>query len=434
MDSDVDLVFRNAHLESAPDAIDLAIDGGRIVALESAFSGHGSQEVDARGLMASPPFIDAHHHLDCAFLSEPPNRSGTLDEAIRIHAGLKAGRSATEILRNACLALDQALLAGTAWIRCHGDVDAVCGLRLMHPVLEARDRYRGLVDVQFVAFPQLGLARDPRSADILRAAMREGADLVGGMPHGEASHEDAARHIDIAFEIAEEFDADIDMHIDETDDPASRTLELLAEATLREGYQGRVTASHCCALAGYEEAYAHRVIEKVAEAGIHVVTNPMTNLCLQGRRDRPPVRRGITRVKDLLAAGVNVACGLDDVSNMFLPFGRMDMLEVALLTSMTAHLTTPEEIRTVFDMPRCHAARALGLPAYGLEVGAPADLVFLEASDARDAMRRQPPRRYVLRRGRLVAETRLDTRLDLDPASSPRLASRRASPGRGLAQ
>jgi cytosine deaminase len=250
--------------------------------------------------------------------------------------------------------------------------------------------------------------RDPASVEYMRAAMREGADVVGGMPHAEASMEDAARHIDICFEIAQAFDADIDMHIDETDDPASRTLALLAEATIREGYQGRVTAGHCCALSAYDDEYAQRVIDRVAEAQITVVTNPLVNLYLQGRHDRGLVRRGITRVRELLRAGVNVACGLDDVNNIFFPSGRMDMLEVAMITSITAHLTTPEEMRAAFDMPRRRAARALRLEGYDLAVGAPANLTLFEARDAQEALRLQPVRRCVVRAGRIVAQSRLE--------------------------
>ncbi len=425
-DNPVDLVFRQAHLDdpdfrslwerSSPrlrkseedfNRVDIAIHNGRILAIEPHFAGNGRQELDAAGLMASPPFIDAHHHLDCAYLCEYTNQSGTLGEAIEINARIKAGRSDEELYTKACLALEQALFNGTGWLRSHGDVDSVSGLRLMRPILAAKEKFKGRVDVQFVAFPQLGLVCDPRSIDYLRLAMREGADLVGGMPHAEHSPEDARRHIEICFEIAEEFDADIDMHIDETDNPASRTLEMLAEATLRHGYQGRVTAGHCCSLAAQDDGYAQKVIDKVAEAQINIVTNPLVNLYLEGRSDRQPVRRGITRVKELLQAGVNVACGLDDVRNIFFPYGRMDMLEVAMITSITAHLTTPEEIETAFDMPRRAAARALRLENYELRPGAPANLVLFPAGGAQEALQLQPPRRYVVRRGQVAASTQV---------------------------
>ena len=406
-----DLVFRGARLAEQEGLVDIAVSGSRIAAIGPHYPGAAAMERAAEGMLATTPFIDAHHHLDCAYLSHPPNVSGTLEEAIRINAEVKPRRSPLEVRRNACRALEQALLHGTGWIRSHVDIDSVSGLRLLAPVLEAKEEFRGRVDVQIVAFPQLGLVRDSESIGLIRAALREGAQVVGGMPHGEASRQDAARHIDLALEIAQEYDVDVDMHIDETDDPASRTLELLAEATIREGYQGRVTAGHCCALAAYPDDLARRVIDRVAEAGIHVVTNPMTNLYLQGRHDRQPVRRGITRVRELLAAGVNVACGLDDVGNIFFPFGRMDMLEVAMITAVAAHLTTPEEIETAFDMPRHRAARALRLTGYGLRAGAAADFLLLDAGSAAEALQRQPARRLVVRGGRIVAETVTEARL-----------------------
>jgi cytosine deaminase len=277
--------------------------------------------------------------------------------------------------------------------------------------VQAKEKFAGVVDVQIVCFPQLGLVRDSESVPWMRESMLQGADVVGGMPHAEASREDAQKHIDIAFEVAKEFDADIDMHIDETDDPNSRTLELLAETTIRENYQGRVIAGHCCSLAACPDDYAKQVIEKVAEAEITVVTNPMINLYLQGRGDSQPVRRGITRVKELLGAGVNVSCGLDDVKNIFFPFGRMDMLEVAMVTALTAHLSTPDEIQTAMDMPRKHAAKALRISDYGLEVGKPANFALIEATNTQDALRLQPARRYVVRGGRILAENKVEQQL-----------------------
>jgi cytosine deaminase len=347
---------------------------------------------------------------------EPPNLSGTLEEAIHINARLKVDRTEEDVYEKACRALDLALRNGTGWVRSHTDIDSVSKLKLLPPVLKAKEKYKELVDVQVVAFPQLGLISDPQSIELMREAMHLGADVVGGMPHAEASMEDAAQHIEILFQLAEEFDADIDMHIDETDNPNSRTLELLADATLRHGYQGRVTAGHCCALAAYPDEYARKVIDKLAQAQVNVITNPLVNLYLQGRGDSQPVRRGITRVKELLQAGVNVACGSDDIGNLFLPFGRMDMLEVAMVTSIAAHLTRPEEIQTAFDMPRQRAARALGLKEYGIIGGAPANFLLLDAKNAREALQAQPVHRLVVRHGKLVSirEERIETNLFIE--------------------
>jgi cytosine deaminase len=397
------LLFRHAFLEGYITTVDIAVSHGRIANIGIDLEEQGYRVVDVSGMLGSPLFIDPHHHLDCAFLYEPPNLSGTLEEAIQINARLKQTRPEEDVFEKACRALRMALQNGTGWMRSHTDIDSISKLKLLSPVAQAKAKYAGLLDVQIVAFPQLGLIADPQSIDLLRLAMREGADVVGGMPHAENSRDDSASHIEVIFQIAEEFDADIDMHVDETDDPASCTLELLADATIRHGYQGRVTAGHCCALSAYAEDYAKRVIEKVAEAQIAVITNPLVNLYLQGRQDQQPVRRGITRVKQLLEAGVNVACGSDDISNLFFPFGRMDMLEVAMITSVVSHLTRPEEIQTAFDMPRWHAARALNLKDYGIIVNAPANIVFLAAENAREALQLQPVERMVVREGNIVS-------------------------------
>jgi cytosine/creatinine deaminase len=396
-------IFRNARLERTDSPVDLVVRDGRIAAIGPNLTAEGCQVLEVAGMLGSPLFIDPHHHLDCAFLIEPANQSGTLEEAIETNARIKSTRPEKDIYEKACNALQQALPNGTGWMRSHGDIDSVSGLKLLYPVLEAKEKFHGLVDVQIVAFPQLGLVADPGSYELMREAMRSGASIVGGMPHAEATLQDSVRHVELAFQIAEEFGADIDMHVDETDDPNSHTLELVAEATIRHGYQRRVTASHCCALAAYPDEYARSVIEKVAMAQMNVITNPLVNLYLQGRSDPQPVRRGITRVKELLQAGVNVTCGSDDIHNIFFPFGRMDMLEVAMVTSLAAHLTRPEEFQIAFDMPRQRAAQTLRLENYELKEGNPANIVFLAAEDALDALRKQPVERIVVRNGELVS-------------------------------
>jgi cytosine deaminase len=396
-------LIRQVCLENYTAPMDIAIRDGKVEEIGKNLDGEGCQVVDGSGMLASPLFIDPHHHLDCAFLNEPPNLSGTLEEAIHINAQLKANRQDADVYEKACRALNLALHNGTGWVRSHTDIDSISMLKLLHPIVEAKEKFRNLVEVQIVAFPQLGVVADPQSVDLIQQAMQEGADIVGGMPHAEASLEDAAKHIELLFHIAEKFNADIDMHVDETDDPASRTLELLAEATLKHSYQGRVTASHCCALAAYPDDYASQVIEKVAMAQINIVTNPLVNLYLQGRQDKQPVRRGITRVKQLLQAGVNVTCGSDDIANLFFPFGRMDMLEIAMMTSVVSHLTRPEEIQTAFNMPRERAARTLNLPAYGIIPGDPANIVLLAATNAQEALQLQPAHRIIFCNGELVS-------------------------------
>jgi cytosine deaminase len=404
----MDLLIRQARRETADEMVDIAIDGGRIAAIGPSLSGDFERVIEAYGLMASPPFINPHFHLENALLGITANSSGTLREAIDTYLIVKQQMPRDDIIRRGDAALRAALRYGTLALRSHVDVDQEAGTRLAEAVIAIRDRWRGVVDIQVIAFPQHGLARNPAAVDLMWQCMDMGADMVGGMPHGERNMEDAARHIEIAFEIARKYNVDIDMHTDETDDPSWRSLGLLADATIANSYQGRVTASHCCAMSRWPVPVRDGIIEKVRRAEMSVCPNVPVNLLLQGRNDPPPMPRGVAPIKPLLEAGVNVTCGQDDALNMFYPFGKMDMLEVAAITAHVAQLSSSAEIETAFRMPRQNAARALRRQGYGLEVGAWGDLVLIDAASALDALRLQPDRSYVIRRGQVLAtaETR----------------------------
>jgi cytosine deaminase len=401
----MDLTIHHARVEGRGQLVDVGIAGGQIVDIQEAGLAPGAQAINAAGALLSPAFVDPHFHLENALLHDVVNTSGTLREAIKIYAGIKREMSPQSMMDRASRALRQAMANGTLYLRSHVDVDQVGKLRLLDGVRPVREKFAGIVDVQLVAFPQLGLVRNPEAVDLMWQAMEQGAQVVGGMPHGERDMDDAARHIDIAFEIAKKYDADVDMHVDETDDPYWRSLELLADKAIEEGYQGRVSAGHCCAMAGWDDAVAERVIEKVCRAGITIITNTPVNLVIQGHGSERPVRRGIARVRELIDAGANVACGQDDMRNMFYPFGQMDMLEVANFVAHTAHLSSPAQIQAAFDMPRYNAARALRLPGYGVHVGAVANLVLVEADSAAEALSRQPARPYVIREGQVLVHS-----------------------------
>ncbi|MDI6884372.1 MAG: amidohydrolase family protein [Hadesarchaea archaeon] len=403
----MDLLIKNARIVGRKSPSDIGIKGGKIVKIGK-IRGRARRVINARGMLVSPAFIDPHIHLDKCMIGDEvrPNVSGTLQEAIEIIWERKRRYTKADIVRRAGHVIRQAALNGTTRMRTHVDVDTIGGLKPLEGMLEVRKKFKRLVDLQIVAFPQEGILRDPGTEELLYKAMELGADLVGGMPHHERPYSQARPHIDICFKIAKQFNADIDMHVDETDDPNSRSLEYLAEKTVAEGYQGRVTAGHTCALAAYPDDYAREVIQKVKEAGINMITNPVTNLVIQGREDKQPVRRGITRVKELLGVGVNVTFGQDCVNDAFYPFGKADMLEVANITAHAAHLSTPKEIETVFRMMTYNAARTLGvLDDYG-KVGARADLVVIDAASPKDAIRRQPDRRWVIKGGRVIAESK----------------------------
>ena len=409
----MDLTIHNAINDETLQPINIGINNGKIAALDEGSIPAGSRSIDAEGAMVSPAFIEPHFHLENSVMPEYVNKSGTLGEAIRIAEEIKDQLTAEDIMRRSTIALSEAILNGVLWMRDHTDVDEVAKLDLLKAVMAVREKFKEVIDIQIVAFPQFGLADNPESVDLVWQAMEAGADLVGGVPHREKDMDKAARQIEIAFEIALGNDADIDMHVDETDDPYWHTLELLAEKTIETGYQGRVTAGHCCSMAAWDEKLFQRILGKLVEAQVNICTNTPVNLIIQGRESGHPTRRGIARVKDLLEAGVNVTCGQDDLQNMFYPFGNMDMLSVANFVAHAAHMSSEQEIKEVFDMPRYKAAKVLHLDSYGLKEGSEANLVLFKANSAADALRKQPERLYVIRNGEVLV--RSERSLTLSP-------------------
>jgi cytosine deaminase len=410
-----DLVVRQARRRGEARLCDIAIEGGRVAAVEPALAARGAREIDAGGRLVTPPLVNPHVHLDKALLGDVmrPNRSQTLQEAIEITWDFKRAYTEKDLVARAGAVIEMGVREGTLAVRAFADVGAVGGLVPVRGLLTARARYRHLVTMQVVAFPQEGIVREPGTEALLREAMALGADVVGGLPWYEMTDEDARRHIDIVFAIARERDADVHMLVDDTDDANSRSLEYLAVKTLREGYAGRVSASHCGALAAYNPTYAAKVIGLVKEAGVTIVSNPHISLVLAGRRDAEPVRRGITRVRELVGAGVNVASGQDDVNDPYYPFGRSSQLEVALFMAHAAHLTYPDELDTVFDMVSVNAARAMRLPGYGLSPGDAGDLVVWDAGSVKEALTRQRAPAWVVRGGAVAARTTVTSELTL---------------------
>ena len=408
-----DLVLRRARIDGRPELHDIAIAGERIAEVAVHATGEALREIDLEGRLTSPAFVQPHIHLDKVLVGSllPPNRSGTLAEAIDLLHATKRTATAPEIRARAGIVIRQAVMAGTTALRSHVDVDTIGGLRPLEGVLAARADHADLCEIQLVAFPQEGIWRDPGTGELMAEAMRSGADVVGGMPHWEIDHDAARRHVAFCLDLAQRHDADVDMHVDETDDGRWHSFELLVEEAERRGWGGRTTAGHLCAMAAWPDDYAAAMIRRAAVVGVHVITNAPTNLMLQGRDDAEPRRRGIPRVKELLAAGVTVAAGQDCVDDAFYPFGTADPLQVALIVAHAAQLGTPAEIAAALRMVGEAAARILGLADYGLVAGARADLVVLEAERPADALREQAPRRWVLRGGRVVAETVREQRL-----------------------
>jgi cytosine deaminase len=412
----VDLVVRNARLRGEAALVDVAVTGDRLSAVGPRLPGRAAQEIDAAGRLVSPGFVNLHLHADKALLGEAmrPNQSGTLPEAIEITNEFKRNYVPEDVARRAGRVIEAGVANGTTFFRLFADVGTIGGLRAAHGLLLVRDRYRDLCRIQVVAFPQEGLLRDPGAAELLEEALKDGCDVVGGLPWYEYTDADARAHIDTCFELAARHGRDIHMLVDDTDDPNSRSLEYLAWKTMREGYHGRVTASHCGAMAAYNDVYAAKIVDMVATAGITISVNAHINLVCSARLDREPRRRGIARVKELLARGVNVISSQDDVNDPYYPFGKPDQLEVALMMAHTAQLTLPRELEQVFDMVTHNAARAARLDDYGIAPGRRADLVVIDAPSVHEALRLQPPRLHVLHQGREVARATVTRELRRD--------------------
>ncbi len=357
--------------------------------------------IDANGGLVVPSLVDPHLHLDLAYSVEevPPNKSGTLLEAIGLWSAAKRELSVENVKARAIRAVNAEVSFGTGFIRSHVDVASASGDRLFQGVLAARDETRDRCDIQLVAFPQDGLIRDPGAVDLVRQSVKQGVDLVGGIPHIERTRREGIAHLELMFDLARELDADIDVHIDETDDPQSLYTEHLASLTIQRNYQGRVTASHVCALSSYTDVHAARVMDLIAEAKINVVCNPGVNLHLQGRFDTYPKRRGLTRISQLLERGIPCAAGQDCIKDPFYPLGTGQMLDQAFLLVHADHLSTPPQIRTAFDMVSSMASQICKRDAR-LIPGAAANLTIFPVDNVIDLVRTKPIPSEVLFRSR----------------------------------
>jgi cytosine deaminase len=397
---------------------DVVVDGDRIARIGPDAGAGIEAATDCSGKVLLPAFIDGHVHLDKVLIRDQLREpDGTLGGAIDAIHERKRRYTVADVRDRATEVIEASVRSGTTRLRSHVDVDTIGRLVPLEGVMAAAAECADIAEVRTIAFPQEGLLRDPGAFDLMEAALEAGADVVGGMPHWEADAVAQREHVRLCFELAERFDRDLDMHVDETDDGGVRTLEMVADEALRRGFVGRVCAGHVCSLAAAPDEYAERVIEKCARAGISICANPVTNLVLQGRGDRGLVRRGMTRVAEFRAAGVNVLFGQDCVKDGFYPFGRGSMLEVALISAHVAHLTTHDDLafaqRAVTQAP----AQAWRLTDYGLEVGARADLQLFPAPSWEEVLRLQLLPEKVWFKGRLVAENSVSSELHRGPSS-----------------
>ncbi len=401
----MDLLVRNAALPDGRRRIDLLVQAGRIAAVGPALAApEGVPQLDAQGFLLSPPFVDAHFHMDATLSYGLPrvNDSGTLLEGIALWGELKPHLTQEAVVERALAYCDWAVARGLLAIRSHVDV---CDERLLavEALLHVKQRVRPYLDLQLVAFPQDGVLRSPGALANLERALDMGVDVVGGIPHFERTMAEGAESVRILCEIAAARGLRVDMHCDETDDPMSRHVETLALHAQRLGLQGRVNGSHLTSMHSMDNYYVSKLIPLMAEAGLSAVANPLINITIQGRHDTYPKRRGMTRVPELMAAGLTVAFGHDCVMDPWYSLGSGDMLEVAQMGLHVAQMTSQAGMRACFDAVTVNPARILGLQGYGLEPGCRADFVLLQARSPAEAIRLRAARLAVVRDGRIVA-------------------------------
>ncbi len=402
--SSFDLVVRNARLADGRAGLDIGVTGGRIAAVERNLPA-GCPEIDAGNQLVSPPFVDAHFHMDTVLSIGVPrhNQSGTLLEGIRIWGEGKPSLTAELIERRALAYCDWAVGRGLLAIRSHIDIGDP-RLMAVEVLLDVKRKVAPYLDLQLVAFPQDGYLRAPRARELLAQALRRGVEVVGGIPHFERTMAEGAESVRQLCELAAQHGLRVDMHCDESDDPMSRHVETLAAETVRCGLQGRVTGSHLTSMHSMDNYYVSKLIPLMAEAELGVVANPLINITLQGRHDTYPKRRGLTRVPELMAAGLTVAFGHDCAVDPFYPLGSGDMLEVASMGLHVAHMTGRAGMLAAFDAVTVNGAKLLGLDGYGLEPGCHADFIVLQARDPIEAIRLRASRLQVVRRGKVIAE------------------------------
>ena len=399
------MILRGARLSDR--VVGVGIERGRIGRIAARIEERAEREIEAGGRLVSPPFIESHVHLDTTLTAGEPrwNESGTLFEGIGIWSERKQSLTHDDVVERATKLLRWQAAQGVLHVRTHADITdpELTGLKAL---LEVKEKVRDWIEVQIVAFPQEGMLSYPRGAELMEEALTLGADVVGGIPHYEHTREMGVESVKESFRLAEKHDKQLDIHCDETDDPHSRFLEVMAAEATKTGMGRRVTASHTTAFGSYDDAHAFKLMGFLTKSAINFVANPLINITLQGRYDTYPKRRGITRVKELWQNGLNVSLGYDDIMDPWYPLGTGGMLQPAHMAVHACHMTSRKEVTACFDMVAKNAARTLGLEDYGLAEGKPANLVLVDAPDRWGAIRRLATTTLVIKGGEVIAQAR----------------------------
>lgn len=399
----MDILIKNARISDEQPLTDIGISEGRIATIAPKIDGKAKRMIDAEGRVVIPGLVESHIHLDKALIaSRKPNKSGTLKEAIEVTAELKPTFTKEDIYARAKKALDMIIPNGVTAIRTHSEFDPAQGFTGFEVILQLKEEYKKLVDIQVVAFPQEGIFKAPGTEAMMHQAIETGADVVGGIPYNDAP---ANEHIDLIFEIAKKYDKDIDLHQDFADEADHMSIEYLCQKTIEEGYQGRVSVGHLTALHALPEEKLTPIIQLMAEAQINVMALPATDLHLGARNDTYNVRRAVTPIRKLRDGGVNVCIATNNIRNAFTPYGNGDIFQTAMLAIPVAHLGGADDLPTVLPMITTNPARALKLEGYGIAEGNKANLVILDTKVVNDAIIDLPTRLFVIKDGCVTVET-----------------------------
>ncbi len=414
-----DLVLADVNINEKKDR-NVLIQDGRITRIadsrEELACGPDAQVIEGGHRALIPGIVEPHMHLDKALLdARMPNLEGTLEGAIKVTGALKAQFTPEDIRDRARQVIDMAIAHGTTAIRCHPDTDPIEGLMGVEAMIELREEYRDRLDLQIVAFPQEGILKSPGTLELMDRAMAEGADVVGGCTYNEPTVEECRKHIDAVFDLAEKYDAPVDMHADfqtDTTDPRYAMVDYIAEVTIQRGWQGRVTLGHMTSLGSLSGQRRIETWDRIKQAGINIVPLPFTDMHLNAREDDGNVRRGIAPIALMWRTGVSVGLSSNNVRNGFTPFGNADLMDVALFAAQTGHMGSPDEFARLMDTITYQNARIIGIAdGYGTAVGDRADLVILDDPDAVSALLDRAPRSVVIKNGKVVATTELTTTL-----------------------
>lgn len=403
------MLLKNVHVDNHEEVVDVRILNGKFSEIKANLTPHDGEEViDGKENLLLPPFVDSHVHLDATLTAGQPewNETGTLFDGIRIWSERKQDLTKEDVKSRAKKTLLNMVGHGIQHVRSHVDVTDP-HLIAARALLELREELKDQIDLQLVAFPQEGILSYPHGRELMEQAVKEGLDVVGGIPHFEFTTEYGWQSVHFLMSLADKYDRLVDVHCDEIDDPASRNLEVLATEAYERGMKDRVTASHTTAMGSYNDAYTYKLFRLLKMSDINFVSNPLVNVHLGGRFDTYPKRRGVTRIKELTGAGINVSFGEDDIQDPWNPLGDGNMLDAVTMGVYIAHLMGYHQLQDAFNYVTYNGAKTLHISDnYGIEVGKPANCVLLNARDFYNALNKHVEVLYNIRHGKVLAETK----------------------------